>query len=63
MLEIITYTSSNGYSGKLFGSRSMVIYDPDGVMFFFTGHRGGNTLAYLQTVVDAAPDIESIIGG
>lgn len=63
MFEIIKYTGTNGYSGKLFGSRSMVIYDPDGVMFFFTGHRGGNTLSYLQSVVNSAPNIQSIIGG
>ena len=51
----IKYASKhNGYSGVLYGSGSMSIYDPQGHEVLHTLQRAGHTLEYLEEVVDTA---------
>lgn len=52
----IKYKSGNGYSGKLYGKSSMVIYDPDGKEIMHTGFRTPNTMAELKEIVDGMPE-------
>lgn len=52
---VIKYESKhNGYSGVLYGSGSMSIYDPQGHEVLHTLQRAGHTLEYLEEVVDTA---------
>ena len=53
---MISYTSAAGYTGKLYGESSMVIYDPDGNEVFHTGFRTINTEAELKAQVDDWPN-------
>lgn len=50
------YKSENGYTGKLYGERSMSIYDPNGKEVLHTGFRSINTLKALRRVVDGFPE-------
>ena len=53
---MISYTSAAGYTGKLYGESSMVVYDPDGNEVFHTGFRNINTEAELKAEVDSWQD-------
>lgn len=58
---VIKYESShNGYSGVLYGSGSMSIYDPQGHEVLHTLQRAGHTLEYLEEVVDTAELVEML---
>ena len=53
---MITYTSENGYTGKLYGKSSMIILDPEGKEVLHSGFRSINTEEELKKVVDDFPN-------
>lgn len=55
MTETIKYTSSNGYTGVLYGKRSLAIFNPDGTESMHTGSRNINTYEELVRIVDEHP--------
>lgn len=55
MTETIKYTSSNGYTGVLYGERSLAIFNPDGTESMHTGSRNINTYEELVKAVDDHP--------
>lgn len=55
MNDTIKYTSDNGYTGVLYGKRSLAIYNPDGTESMHTGSRNINTYEELVKVVDDHP--------
>ena len=61
---LIKYVSKhNGYSGVLYGSGSMSIYDPQGHEVLHTLQRAGHTLEYLEEVVDTADKLRAMLNG
>ena len=63
MSETIKYTSSNGYTGVLYGKSSLVIYDKDGKLSLHTGFRTANTYEELVEVVEEHPQFLKMIHG
>ncbi len=55
------YVSKNGYSGRLYGRSTLVIYDPDGKECFHTYSRKINTYKELVETVDTFPDFLKIL--
>lgn len=53
---MITYTSENGYTGKLYGESSMIILDPEGKEVLHSGFRSINTEEELKKMVDDFPN-------
>ena len=56
----IIYTSKDGYTGVLYGERSLVIYNPDGTESLHTGRRNINTYEELKKMVDDYPKLLKI---
>ena len=48
----LTYTSSNGYTGVLYGNRSMSVFDSNDHEVMHTGFRSVNTADELAEFVD-----------
>ena len=59
--EGIEYKSENGYSGSLYGKKSMRIYDRNGIEVLHTGFRCVNTLEELKEIVDEMPEFMEVI--
>ena len=55
MSDIIEYTSDNGYTGRLYGKSSLIIFNPDGTESMHTGSRNINTREELVKIVDKHP--------
>lgn len=55
MSDIIEYTAENGYTGRLYGESSLVIFNPDGTESMHTGSRNINTYDELKEVVEKHP--------
>ena len=55
MSDIIEYTSDNGYTGRLYGKSSLIIFKPDGTESMHTGSRNINTRDELKRIVDEHP--------
>lgn len=55
MSDIIEYTSDNGYTGRLYGESSLIIFNPDGTESMHTGSRNINTREELVKIVDEHP--------
>ena len=55
MSDIIEYTSDNGYTGRLYGESSLIIFKPDGTESMHTGSRNINTREELVKIVDEHP--------
>ena len=49
----LEYTSQHGYTGKLYGEKSLSIYDPEGIEIMYTRFRGFNDYETLKRIVDA----------
>ncbi len=62
MKEEIKYTSANGYTGVLYGKKSLIIYNPDGTESFHTGSRAINTYDELVKTVDEHPQFLEMLG-
>ncbi len=56
MNETIKYTSENGYTGVLYGERSLSIFGEDGKEVMHTGSRGINTYDELVECVEGFPE-------
>ena len=50
-----TYTSENGYTGKMYGERTLEIYDHEGKVVYKTGRREVNTFTGLVKFVEDFP--------
>ena len=61
MSETIKYTSSNGYTGVLYGKSSLVIFDKDGKLSLHTGFRSANTYEELVEIVEEHPQLLKLI--
>ena len=61
MSETIKYTSSNGYTGVLYGKSSLAIYDKDGKLSLHTGFRSANTYEELVEIVEEHPQLLKLI--
>ena len=60
----ITYTSDNGYTGKLYGKTSMVIFETKtGEERLHTGFRRTNTLEELKEQVEDFPNFLKSLEG
>lgn len=49
------YTSTNGYTGKLYGEHTLEIFDRNGKTVFKTNSRTVNTFGGLKHEVDTFP--------
>ena len=49
------YTSANGYTGKMFGEASFVVYNPQGKVVYQTNRRTFNTFMAMKHEVDTYP--------
>ena len=56
MSELIKYTSDNGYTGVLYGEKSLSITDKTGKEVFHTGFRNINTYKELVEFVEDFPE-------
>lgn len=56
MNKRIEYKSENGYTGVLYGERSLSVFREDGKEVFHTGSRGFNTYAELVEAVETFPE-------
>lgn len=59
--ETISYTSSNGYRGVLYGKSSYAIYDKTGREVFHTGFRAFNSYDELKRQVDDFPNFINML--
>ena len=60
----IKYTSSNGYTGRLYGKSSLTVIDEVGKERFHTGRRGIDTYLELKEFIDTFPEfMERLRGG
>ncbi len=53
--KVVEVKHPNGYSGKLYGRSSMVIYNPDGRWCLHCGHRTINTREELYQELETMP--------
>lgn len=51
------FKHQNGYSAKLYGKSSMVIFDEDGNQVSHTGSRNVNTEAEVMALLEGYPDL------
>lgn len=56
MTKRIRYASENGYSGELYGLRSLSIRDKDGKEVLHTGSRSIETYEELAEMVEGFPE-------
>lgn len=63
MSDIIIYTSDNGYTGKLYGKSSLIIFNPDGTESMHTASRNINTYEELVKIVDEHPKFIEMLRG
>ena len=56
MNETIKYTSKNGFTGIMYGERSVSIFREDGKEVFHTGSRGFDTYDELVDFVEKYPE-------
>lgn len=56
MNEKIKYKSENGYTGVLYGERSLSVFREDGKEVMHTGSRGFNTYDELVEFVEGFPE-------
>ena len=63
MGKIISYTSDNGYTGRLYGKSSFSIYDRSGHEVMHTGSRNFNTYEELKEHVDGYPKFRAMLDG
>ena len=59
--DVIKYTSTNGYTGILYGKQSMAIQDKDGNEVMHTGFRSINTYDELVQVVEEYPEFRKML--
>lgn len=50
------YKSENGYSGVLYGTSSMTVFNPEGKAVLHTGNRNVQTFDELKVLVDTMPE-------
>ena len=65
VITTIKYTSTNGFTGILYGHSSMTIgkYAEDGSFkeYLHTGTRNGSSIAYLKEMVDGFPEFKEAL--
>lgn len=59
----MTYTSENGYTGKIYGKSSFVILDKNGACVMHTGVRSFHTFEELKERVDTFPEFLKMLNG
>lgn len=57
------YKHKNGYSAKLYGKSSMIIYRPDGTKFSHTCSRNVNTEVEVMQLLEEQQEFEKILTG
>lgn len=63
MSKVKKYTSSNGYTGVLYGKSSLSIKDKDGREILHTGFRNINTYDELVECVETFPQFIELLSG
>lgn len=61
MNDVIKYTSSNGFTGILFGEKSLSIKDKNGKEVLHTGFRTINTYEALVDCVETFPEFYEML--
>lgn len=61
MNETIKYTSKNGFTGIMYGERSVSIFREDGKEVFHTGSRGFDTYDELVSFVEKYPEFYEML--
>ena len=59
--DMTKYTSSNGYTGVLYGESSYSIYDSNGNEVMHTGSRNINTYEELVNCVEEYPRLRQLL--
>lgn len=55
------YKHPNGYSAKLYGKSSMVVFNPDGKECSHTGFRSCNTEEEVMEMLESMPELMNVL--